>query len=210
MKPIVKKIVKVCLLFLISSIILYITFTLSAFHQWCTQNQISMSKNSDELLQKLDPEKIQELGDTIHVFKEVIENEHNDLDEKNHTIGEYYDPLGFSVWAYLNQGIQEIIHKYTTISILLGIAITSAYIVITNQKLNQTLKISLGYFGVIAIVPPIYMYSWTGRFWNMITMYGQMPKYFYILYTIIFIVMYGINYKIGKKMTKELNKAMCN
>ena len=68
--------------------------------------------------------------------------------------------------------------------------------------------IFIGYFGVILVVPHIYMYSYTYRLWNFITPYKAMPIYFYIGYTLIFVGMYITNYIVGINMTKKLNQVI--
>lgn len=209
MRSIVKKILKTILIFISSTIIIYLLFTVSAFYNWCIENQMFI--NSDTLLLELKSDKIQELGDNIGNYAKLLEDS---LDESYyeensdyHSLAEYYNPLGFSVWAYLHAGIEEIWSKYT-ISILSGAAIAIAYTVITSKKMNHIFKFAVGYFGVMIIIPPIYMYSWTYRFLGVLETYKNMPKYFYIGYTAIFVLMYVINYKVGVKIAKELNQTI--
>lgn len=208
MKLIIKKILNSILLFILSTIIIYLIFTISAFYNWSIENQIFI--NVDKLLLELNSEKIQELGDYIGNNAKLLEESNNKTHEGEnsnyHSLGEYYNPLGFAVWQYFCMEIRDIWNKYINISILSGISIAIAYIIITSKKMNNILKFSLGYFGVMLIIPPIYMYSWTNNFWGILPTYQSMPKYFYIGYTTLFILMYFINYKIGVKMTKELNK----
>ncbi len=204
MKFVVKKVVKTLLVLVVSSITIYLIFTISAFYTWCSKNQISMFFHSDELLSYLDRQKIQELGDTIGNFAQLMEDSKND----DYSLAKIYDPLGYSVWSYLQMGIGEALTKYITISIFSGIAIAVAYIVITSKKMKPILKLAIGYFGVILIIPPIYMYTWTYRFWGIVETYKSMPKYFYIGYTAIFVLMYMINYRMGIRMTKQLNETL--
>ena len=110
----------------------------------------------------------------------------------------------------MNMGIQDVLTKYLTISILLGFSIAIAYVVITSKKLNAILKIAIGYLGVMLLIPYVYMYSYTYRFWSISETFHSTPKYFFILYTIIFLVMYLINYLIGKNMAKNLNQTIKN
>lgn len=205
---------KTLLILVASIIIIYLVLTITAFYSWCKENQINMFLNSDELLLHLDSGKIQELGEGIGNFAQLMEEElqHGEYEEGYHSLAEYYDPLGYSVWIYMQMGISEVLNQYFTISILAGIAVAIAYIVITSKKMNNILKIAIGYVGVMLIVPPIYMYSWTYRFWGILETYRNsgVPKYFYIGYTAIFVLMYFINYKIGVKMTKDLNQTMNN
>lgn len=208
MKTVIKKILKTILLFISSTIIIYFMFVISAFYNWCVENQ--MFVNSDTLLSELKREKIQELGDSVGNYASLLEDSIDKSDNKansdEHSLAEYYNPLGYSVWAHIQGEVREIWSKYTVISILSGISIAIAYIIITSKNMNKILKFVLGYFGVMLVIPPIYMYSWTYTFCGIIPTYQSMPKYFYIGYTIFFGLMYVINYKIGTKMTKELNE----
>lgn len=211
MKSIVKKILKTLFVFIISTIIIYLVLTITAFYHWGKENQIFI--NMDRILVDLDSEKIKELGDEIGNYEKVLEDSldksYYEESSDNHSLAEYYDPLGFSVWTHLHAEMEKILNKYV-ISILSGVAITIAYVIISSKKMNYILKIALGYFGPILMIPPIYMYSWTYRFWDILNTYRSMPKYFYIGYTIIFLLMYVVNYKVGVKMAKELNQTIKN
>lgn len=211
MKVVGKKLLKILLVLLVSSIVIYLVLTISAFYSWCDENQ--MFVNSDELLLQLNRDKIQELGDSVGQFAQLMEDDlqrvqNGSYEEGTHSLAEYYDPLGFSVWSHIQRDMNEVVHQYVTLSILSGMAVAIAYTIITIKKMNPIFKIAMGYFGVMLIVPPIYMYSWTYRFWDVLTMYGNMPKYFYIGYTLIFVLMYLVNYKVGVKMTQKLNESM--
>lgn len=215
MKSIVKKLLKTLLVFIISTIIIYLAFSAKAFYTWCNKNQlIPFDKNiSDEQILSLDTDEIQRIGDEVGLDVQVLEASLDEAlyeDDNNYTsLAEFYDPLGFAVWRYMQSGISYITTGYITISILSGIEISAAYAIITSKKLNNILKFILGYIGVMIIFPPIYMYSYTYRFWDLKTTYIQSaPKYFYIGYTIIFILIYVINYIVGRKMTQELNKTI--
>ena len=211
MKVVGKKLLKILLVLVVSTVVIYLVLTIPAFYSWCDENQ--MFVNSDELLLQLNPDKIQQLGDSVGQFAQLMEDDlqrvqNGTYEEGTHSLAEYYDPLGFSVWSHIQREMNELVHQYVTLSILSGIAVAIAYTIITIKKMNPIFKIAIGYFGVMLIVPPIYMYSWTYRFWDVLTMYGNMPKYFYIGYTLIFVVMYLINYKVGVKMTQKLNESM--
>ncbi len=211
MKAVIKKLLKILLVLVVSIVSIYLVLTIPAFYGWCDENQIFV--NSDELLLQLNRDKIQELGDSVGQFAQLMEDDlqrvqNGSYEEEAHSLAEYYDPLGFSVWSYMQREINEVVRQYFTLSIFSGIAVTIAYAVITIKKMNPIFKIAIGYFGVMLMVPPIYMYSWTYRFWDVFTTYGDMPKYFYIGYTVIFVVMYLVNYKVGVKMTQELNEVM--
>lgn len=211
MKVVGKKLLKILLVLVVSTVVIYLVLTIPAFYSWCDENQ--MFVNSDELLLQLNPDKIQQLGDSVGQFAQLMEDDlqrvqNGTYEEGTHSLAEYYDPLGFSVWSHIQREMNEVVHQYVTLSILSGIAVAIAYTIITIKKMNPIFKIAIGYFGVMLIVPPIYMYSWTYRFWDVLTMYSNMPKYFYIGYTLIFVLMYLVNYKVGVKMTQKLNESM--
>lgn len=210
MKLIVKKFLKILLVCILSTIIIYLGFTITTFYKWCIENQIFV--DSDRLLIELNSSKVQELGDKIGSFQKMLEDSLEEAKKEEnrqyHSIAEYYDPLGYSVWANMSLEIREIVTKHCIISILSGVAISIAYAIITSKKINYIFKIVIGYFGVMLIIPPIYMYSWTYRFWDIFTTYSRMPNYFYIGYTAIFILMYIMNYRIGVKIARELNQSI--
>ncbi len=205
---VLKKFLKAICLLIASSLIIYLVFTISAFIGWCNENQISIVDHSDDMLEYLDPDKIQGIGNFVGTMEQVMKDSLQD--NSYHSLAEDYDPLGFSVWSYMNMGIQNVLTKYLTISILLGFSIAIAYVVITSKKLNAILKIAIGYFGILLIIPYVYMYSYTYRFWSFSETFHSTPKYFFILYTVIFLVMYLINYLIGKNMAKNLNQTIKN
>ena len=209
MKAIRKKILKSLLVFVITSFAIYSLLTISNFMKWANENELIPYKPEEEIL-KMDSETIKEIGNSVKQMEEVMNDSLNEpRTDGQHILAEYYDPLGFSVWSYMHSGIQRIFNTSTiALSVLVGIGITIAYLTITSKKLNIALKIFIGYFGVILILPHIYMYSYTYRVWDFITPYKAMPIYFYIGYTLIFIAMYIINYIIGKKMTEKLNQAV--
>ncbi len=223
MKAIIKKILKILLVFIISTVTIYTVFTLKLIFKECKENQIMLfSNNYAEDLTKIDKEKIQGIGDSIGMYAKLLEESHENSPYKDdgenhelgdgheHTIGDFFDPLGFSIWISVQKEISFITTRYITISLLSGFAITVAYITISAKKLHNILKVIIGYIGVMLIIPPIYMYTWTYRFWDIASTYQSMPKYFYIGYTIIFILMFVINYLIGAKMSKKLNQAIKN
>lgn len=211
MKSIVKKILKILVILIISTIIIYFVFTITAFNTWCTENQISIFFNSDKL--NLDKEKIQSIGNSVGNYAQLLEDSLNQsYDEGYHSLAEDFDPLGFSVWNYMRMGIGDVFTRYINISILAGVAIAIAYTVITSKKMNNILKFIVGYFGVILIVPQILSYSYFYRFFDIFDAYYNAPNiiYFYIGYTAIFVLMYLINYKVGIRMARELNQIIKN
>lgn len=214
MKPVLKKILKIGSVFIISVIIIYLVFTSININNWCKENQINlfMRDYSKLNIKNIDSNKIQNIGDSVGTYAELIQK---DLDESDyepdgeyHSLAEYFNPLGFSVWVYMQTGISKVFTQYIKVSILSALAITLAYIIITSKKINNILKFLIGYFGIMLIIPPIYVYNFTHRFWDIFQTYSTTPKWFYIGYTAIFILMYIINYKIGVKMTRELNQAI--
>ena len=144
---VLKKFLKAICLLIASSLIIYLVFTISAFIGWCNENQISIVDHSDDMLEYLDPDKIQGIGNLVGTMEQVMKDSLQD--NSYHSLAEDYDPLGFSVWSYMNMGIQDVLTKYLTISILLGFSIAIAYVVITSKKLNAILKIAIGYFGIL-------------------------------------------------------------
>ena len=137
---------------------------------------------------------------------------HTLTDGHEHTFSDFYEPTGFSLWGFLDGLVQYIGGKYViNAALFLGISVTIAYAVITSKKMNLALKIVIGYFGMMLAFPPLYMYSWTYRFWKLYEMYwNQDSKRFYAIYTTIFVLIFVINYVIGRKMTRQLNETIRN
>ena len=212
MKKILKKFLKTLLVFIISTIVIYMTLTIVLLNERCKEYELSLFSKKYYDLRNIDSEKIKELGDGIGNYAKLLEDSLDESyyqeDSNYHTIAEYFDPLGYSIWIFFQTEITSITHRYISISILIGASISVAYIVITSKKINNILKLVIGYLLPMIIVPPIYMYTWTNRFWDVLTTYKGIPAYFYIGYTAIFILMYLINYRIGRRMTKELNQAV--
>ncbi len=205
-----KKIIKTLLVFICSTIVIYFLFTVPSFYKWCNENQLILYKNGEEVskeILKLDSAKIKEIGDAVRINTESMEMSlelsANDGDDDSHSLAEFYDPLGYSVWIYMQVGMYKVTISYIGLSILLGICITIEYIVITSKKLNNILKFVIGYLGVMFIIPPILQYN---HFYRWIGLpHGVNLKPFYIVYTIVFAVAYITNYIVGVRMTKKLN-----
>ncbi|MBR3614911.1 MAG: hypothetical protein IKL55_07025 [Clostridia bacterium] len=216
MKNVIKKMLKIFLIAVISSLVIYIILTAKNFLKVSEKYQLFpiFLKRDGSFNQEM----IQELGDEISLFANMIEEDaiykddgqnHFIGDGHEHTIGDFYDPIGYSAWNLLQAGVYNLFTNYISISIALGIVIAIAYGVITSKRINKVLKFVIGYAGVILAFPPLYMYSWTFRFWDLKTMYvNGNSKFFYMIYTIIFILICLINYIISKKMTKDLNNAI--
>jgi len=93
------------------------------------------------------------------------------------------------------------------ISFFLGIAISIAYIIITNPNTLSIIKILVGYICIILVFPPLYEFSINYRLLTIKEIYfNSYSIFFYMLYTIIFFLIYLINYKINKKITYKLNE----
>ena len=216
MKSLMKKLLKILLIFTISSLIFYIFLTVKDFLKISEKYQLFPIYVVRE--DGFDKEMIQELGDEITLFANMIEESavykndgqnHFIGDGHEHTIGDFYDPIGYSAWSLLYANVYNLFSSYISISIALGIVIAIAYGIITSKNINKVLKFIIGYVGVIIVFPPLYMYSWTGRFWDFKAMYlNGDSTFFYLAYTIIFILICLINYVISKKITKSLNKAI--
>ena len=216
MKSLMKKLLKILLIFTISSLIIYIFLTAKDFLKISEKYQLFPIYVVRE--DGFNKEMIQELGDEITLFANMIEESavykndgqnHFIGDGHEHTIGDFYDPIGYSAWSLLQANVYNLFSSYISISIALGIVIAIAYGIITSKNINKVLKFIIGYVGVIIVFPPLYMYSWTGRFWDFKAMYlNGDSTFFYLAYTIIFILICLINYVISKKITKSLNKAI--
>lgn len=221
MKTVFKKLLKILLIFLLSTVLLYCALTGAAFYRWCDTIDIQLFSDTSRLP---DSDKVQRIGDTVEPYLNVLEEElekspylndgqeHSITDGHIHTLGEFYDPLSLAIWSHLNIILHHIFNSYILISILLGAAIAIAYAVITSKKINIVLKIIIGYVAIILLVPQILMFSITHNLYfatNISAVYVNSGlTYFYIGYTILFVLMYVINYIIGKKMTKELNETI--
>ena len=218
MKTIFKKLFKILLIFILCSLVLYCTLTAITFYRLFDAIDIHLFSDTSRLP---DSDKVQS---TVEPYLNVLEEElakspylndgqeHTITDGHMHTLGEFYDPLSFAIWAHLQNAFHYIFTKYILISILSGAAIAIAYAVITSKKINVILKVVIGYVAIILLVPQIITFSITHNLsfaTNISAVYiNSGLTYFYIGYTVLFILMYVINYMIGKKMTKELNETM--
>lgn len=215
MKNFIIKFLKIVLVFLLSTIITYNCFLVKNYFVICDEFQVG-DMSGDAILH-LDKEKIKDLGDSVRTIADLLEEDASKSNEERSTIysedgevysiSDLYDPLGFSVQMQIEHIISRLFYENISISIMIGITVTFAYTVITMKKLNNVVKVLLGYLGVMIVFPPLCMYSWTGRFWELTTMYWYAaPKYFYVVYTLIFVVMYIINCVVSTKLTKQLNE----
>ena len=125
MKPILKKMLRALLIFVISAIIIYLVPTLINFNNWCKENQLNLFMSDYYDIRNIDSNKIQNIGDSVSTYLDY------------HSLAEYFNPLGFSVWSYMQEGLNRIFTQYIVISILSGIAIVIAYIIITSKKMNN-------------------------------------------------------------------------
>ena len=224
MKKVIFKLIKILFVCVLAIFIIYLFLTTQYAFEVFNDLDIKLNILGNMTpLTDVNPETINKLGNEIDSFADLLREEANKSIYKNdiqshslndghlHSIGEFFNPTGYSAWQLLNLLIINILSNYTNISIALGIVTALAYAIITSKSLNIILKLVLGYIGIILIFPPIYMYTWTFRFWSIKEMYfNSYSKTFYIVYTLIFILMYIINYIIGKTMTNKLNKAIKN
>ncbi len=202
-----KKGLKIGLVWMVSTVVVYLIVTLGNFTIWCHENQIALFKIPENELARLDSEKIQELGDRIDMVAKAMEESLEEENGEYHSIAEDFDPLGYSVWIYIRGEINSITTRYIVMSFLLGTSILITYVVIVSKKIGIVQKFLIGYLGPMLMFPVIYMYSWMHRFWSLSEMYfNANSRKFYVGYTIIFIVTYGINYGISKKMAEKLNE----
>lgn len=212
-----KKVFKTLLVCIVSIVAIYLIFTLKLLFEVCEEYQIDLITGVHDLTE-LDADKIKKIGDETRQMESSIEEAKNDSNIQKHTledgcdehsIGDFFDPLGYSVWTRMQAEAYRITHQYIGISVVLGISAAIAHAVITSKKINKIFKFLIGYFAIIVIVPPLYMYTWTFRFWQPTVMYFNSEAIsFYIAYTIIFVLICIINYAISKKMAKDLNQAI--
>ena len=212
MKIFVKKALKIILVFLISTIIAYLIFTGKSIYNWSKINYVPLFKSEDAInyyvYYELDSEYIKWLGEGVSMVADIME-EIKTENSSEENLALKYDSLGYAAWANTYLRINDISVENINISILLGVAITIAYIVIINKKIKLVYKILIGYIGIIIAFPPIYMYTWTYRFWNLkVTYLDEYSIQFYIVYTILFVLIYIVNYIIGLKIANDLNASM--
>lgn len=224
MKKAIIKLIKTLFVCFLSIFIIYLFLTTKYAFEVFNELDIKLNIFGNMTpLTDVNPETLDKLGNEIESFADLMSEEASKSIYKNdgqthslndghiHSIGEFFNPTGYSAWQLLNFLIINILSNCTNISIALGIVTALAYAIITSKSLNNILKLILGYIGIILIFPPIYIYAWTFRFWSIKEMYfNNDSKTFYITYTLIFILVYIINYLIGKFMTNKLNKAIKN
>lgn len=200
-----KNIIKIFIVLVFAVLTSYLVLTIRDFTLWCNKMQFSFINTEEEQLNNLDVEKIQYLGESIKGLSVAIEENFKGTEY------EKYNSLGITIWKTFQLQMNDIVKGNVNMSLVLGVAITLAYIVITSSKISNSLKLLIGYFGIMIIFPPLYMYMYTGRLWDIMTMYVyNAPKAFYIVYTLIFVVMYVIKYNINSKFTTELNRTIKN
>lgn len=203
MSSIIKTLFKFIILLTVLSLSVYTILTLVEIQHWCDRMQISITKNEEEQFLKLNEEDINSLGTII---------EQSSLSLTDHFKGtayEKYNTTGLSVWRLLQVQINDIIKKNIVLSLFVSISITTSYAIIISRKLSNPLKIVLGYWVIIFVVPPLYMYSYTGKFWNISAMYlkGISPL-FYMIFTFSFLIFMYLNYKNSVKLKNLLNKCL--
>lgn len=206
MKIILKKSIILLVIFIISTTFIYLIFTFQLFYEWGNKNFLFISRES---IDNLNSERIEQIGYQVGTYTELLEESLKEVSEYEnvHSIAEYYNPLGFSVWSFMHNDVYLILKTPIQISIILGTTITIAYFLITNNKISNAFKIIIGYISMMLIAPQILFYLQNGRLFNILLAYYKTPRIecFYIIYTVMFILIYIINYKIGKNIAKELN-----
>lgn len=220
MKNNLKKAMITLIIFIISTILIYMIFTINRLFYWCNNNQIMLFNTniSDEyILNNIDKNKLNELGENIGNYAELLEaykeNENLKGDSsfyltengKSYAIAENFNTIGYSVWSYMQGSFATIFSMYIEESIFVGLAISIAYIIITNKKINNILKFAIGYFGVALVIPQLYFYSVANQFGGL-NAYKIWNIWFYIFYTIIFIIIFVANYIISANITNKLNQ----
>lgn len=220
MKVFFNKIGIALIIFIISTILIYMTFTINKFLNWCNENQISLFNTniSDEyILKNIDKNKLDMLGENIGNYARSLEENKENIylvddhsfflteNGESYAIAEHYNPIGYSIWSYLQGGLSSIFSIYIKFSIFVGLAISFAYIIITNKKINNILKFAIGYFGVALVIPQLYFYSVANQFGGL-DAYKIWNIWFYVFYTLIFIIIFVTNYIISANITSKLNQ----
>ncbi len=218
----IKKIIIALFIFVLSTILIYMTCTINKIFCWCNEYQISLFNThiSDEfILNDLDKNKVNEIGEIIGNYANTLElskgNKNFEGDKsfyltengKNYSIAEQFNPLGYSIWSYMQGELATIFSQYIEISIFFGATISLIYLVVMNNKINYALKFILGYLGILIVVPQIYSYYITQHFGGL-EVYSLWTVGFYILYTVVFVLLLFTNYIINARITKKLNKSI--
>lgn len=203
MKNIINNLFKLIVVLILSIMITYFLMTIKDFIIWFDRMQISLIRTENEQLAYLKEEEINYIG-------KIVEGTSNSIEEYfKDTEYEKYDTVGLAVWRMLQAQVHNIMLKNIHFSIVIGMSITISYIIIFNRNIRPLLKFILGYLSLLIIIPPIYMYSYTGRFWDFSTMYLRgISVYFYIIYTLIVLIMIFFNHKKGIKISKQLNEEL--
>ena len=200
MKKNIKNFFKMILIFTLSTIIIYYFLSFLKLYSWCVENQILLSVDkgfSDEHINNLLEYKIDYLAMSIREYESGFEDYPG-------------DSLGYSVWRFMQSGIGNAFSWYRDISILLGLAITISYFIITNSKINYFQKFIFAYVGILFIAIYIYYNLHCKQFPGGIIQRNQNIFYFFIIYTSIFSIMYLLNYIFTKKITLDINKSIKN
>lgn len=212
MKKFVKELLKIVLVCILCFTLIYFPLTIKDFFHWCDTIGVKPFSGWGETGEEMNVQAIntygEEISGTIENMEAAAESYYEEHPEETSTL-DFFSSIGFVVVSDLQRNINHIVSNNIRIAVFLSVAITVGYFIITKVKISNILKFVVGYFLVLIVFPPIYMYSMTNRFWSLREMYlGGTPKAFYIGYTIIFIVMFLMNYMIGKNMTKRLNKTI--
>lgn len=214
MKSVIKEFLKIVIVFAICLVVIYSSLTVKEFFHWCGTIGVKPFSGWGETGEKMDIQAIntygEELSGTIENMEEVAESYYAEHPEET-SILDFFNSIGFVVVSDLQRNINHIVTTNIRISIFLSISIAVGFAIITKKNISNVLKFVVGYILVLIVIPPIYMYSMTNRFWSLREMYFDgTPKAFYIAYTIIFVVMLFINYIIGRCLSNKLNKTIKN
>lgn len=202
MKEYIKSVLKILVILIASIMLTYLILTVKDLLLWYDEMQFDYIEKGKSI-SEIDENIFDDLGMNTYEYIDSVK------DEIVGTELEKYNVLGLAIWQIMFLYIKTIIYKNISFSIFFGILLTIAYIVITNKRMSNFTKFLIGYISIIIVFPPLYMYSYTGRFWDLATMYiHSMSKYFYIIYTILFFIIYIVNYKINSRISKELNEAL--
>ena len=135
--------------------------TVNIFFYWCNQNQIVLFNTNisdDYILNSIDKNKINELGEKIGNYAELLEdskeNENLEGDNnfylvqngENFAISELFNPIGYSVWSYMQGKLSSIFSLFTLDSAWSLVNVYTlfilSYILTKNASIPNLLNVS--------------------------------------------------------------------